>query len=65
MSLAFLFYYLLLKMFQMLIHQSSEACDKFVELFHGLYYFGSMCVGVKLWFGWGGMASGCRLKHCL
>ena len=23
----------------------------------------SMCVGVTLWFGWGGVVSGCRLKH--
>ena len=22
-----------------------------------------MCVGVTLWFGWGGVVSGCRLKH--
>jgi len=39
----------------MLIHPSSGACDLFVELFHGLYCSGSMCVGVTLWFGWGGM----------
>ena len=24
---------------------------------------GSMCVGVTLWFGWGGVVSVCRLKH--
>jgi len=36
--------------------------DLFVELFHGLYCSGSMCVGVTLWFGWGGMVSVCRLK---
>jgi len=64
MSLAFLFYYLMLNMFGMLIHPSSGACDLFVELFHGLYCFGSMCVGVTLWFGWGGVVSGGRLKHC-
>jgi len=40
-------------MFQMLIHPSSGACDLFVELFHGLYCSGSMCVGVTLWFGCG------------
>ena len=45
----------------MLIHPSSGACDLFVELFHGLYCFGSMCVGVTLWFGWGGVVSGRRL----
>ena len=63
MSLALLFHYLLLNMFRMLIHLSSGACDLFVELFHGLYCSGSMCVGVTLWFGWGGVVSGCRLKQ--
>ena len=58
MSLAFLFHYLMLNMFRMLIHPSSGACDLFVELFHGL-----LCVGVTLWFGWGGVVSGCRLKQ--
>jgi len=48
-------------MFRMLIHPSSGACDLFVELFHGLYCSGTMCVGVTLWFGWGGVVSGCRL----
>jgi len=37
----------------------------FVELFHGLYCSSTMCVGVTLWFGWGGVVSGCRLKHLL
>jgi len=37
----------------LLIHPSSGACDLFVELFHGLYCSGSMCVGVTLWFGCG------------
>jgi len=60
MSLAFLFHYLILNMFRMLIHPSSGACDLFVELFHGLYCSGSMCVGVMLWFGWGGVLSECR-----
>jgi len=64
MSLALLFHYLLLNMFRMLIHPSSGACDLFHELFHGLYCFGSMCVGVTLWFGWGGVVSVCRLKQC-
>ena len=63
MSLALLFNYLMLNMFRMLIHPSSGACDLFVELFHGLYCFGSMCVGVKLWFGCGGVVSVCRLRH--
>ena len=63
MSLALLFHYLMLNMFRMLIHPSSGACDLFVELFRGLYSSGSMCVGVTLWFGWGGVVSICRLKH--
>ena len=48
-------------MFRMLIHPSSGACDLFVELFHGLYCSGTMCVGVTVWFGWGGVVSRCRL----
>ena len=64
MSLALLFHYLVLKMFRMLIHPSSGACDLFVELFHGLCCSGSMCVGVSLWLGWGGVVSVCRLKLC-
>ena len=66
MSLALLFHYLMLNMFRMLIHPSSGACYLFVELFHGLYWSGSMCVGVTLWFGCGGVVSVCRLRHlCL
>ena len=64
MSIALLFHYLLLIMFRMLIRQSSGACDLFVELLHGLYCSGSMCVGVTLWFSWGGVVPGWRLKHC-
>ena len=63
MSLAFLFHYLMLNMFQMLIHPSSGAYDLFVDLFHGLYCSGTMCVGVTLWFGSGGVVSECRLKR--
>jgi hypothetical protein len=62
MSLAFLFHYFMLNMFRMLIHPSWGACDLFVELFHGLYCSGTMCVGVTVWFGWGGVVSLCRLK---
>jgi len=65
MSLDLLFHYLLLNMFRMLIYPSSGVCDLFVELFHGLYCSGSMCVGVTLWFVWGGVVSVCRLWHCL
>jgi len=45
-------------MFRMLIHPSSGACDLFVELFHELYCSCSMCVGITLWFGCGGVVSG-------
>jgi hypothetical protein len=31
-----------------------------VDLFHVLYCSGSMCVGVTVWFGWGGVVSVCR-----
>jgi len=62
MTLALLFHYLLLNMFRKLIHPSSGACDLFVELFHGLFSSGSMCVCVTLWFGWSGVASGHSLK---
>jgi len=58
MSLALLFHYLMLNMFRMLIHPFSGACDLFVELFHG-----SMCIGVTLWFGSGGMLS--VMHYCL
>jgi len=61
MSLAFLFLHLMLNMFWMLIHPSSGAC-LFVELFHGLYCSGSMCVGVTFRFGCGGVVSVCRLQ---
>jgi len=52
----------MLNMFRMLKHPSSGACDLFVELFHGLYCSGSMCVGVTLWFDCGGVVSVCRLQ---
>jgi len=64
MSLILLFLYLMLNMFRMLIHPSSGVCDLFVELFHGLYCSGSMCVDVTLCFCWDGVVSVCRLKHC-
>jgi len=63
MSLALLFHYLILNMFRMLILPSSEERDLFVELFHGLYCSGSMCVGVTLWFACAGVVSRCGLNH--
>jgi hypothetical protein len=64
MSLALLVHYLMLNMNRMLVNPSSGDCDLFAELFHGLYCSGKMCVGVTVWFGWGGVVSLCRLKHC-
>ena len=55
MSLALLFHYLMLNMFRMLVHPSSGACDLIVDLFNVLYCSGSMCVGVTVLFGWGGV----------
>ena len=40
----------MLNMFRILILPSSGACDLFVELIHGLYCSGSMCVGFTMWF---------------
>ena len=60
----FLFHYFILNMFRMLIHPSSGTCDLFVEFSHGLYCSGSMRIGVTLWFGWGGVVSGCKPKQC-
>jgi len=62
MSLA-LFHYSMFSMFRMLIHPSSGACALFVELFHGLYCSGSMCIVVTVWFGWGGVVSLGGMKH--
>jgi len=28
-----------------------------------LLWYCTICVGVTLWFGWGSVVSGCRLKH--
>ena len=56
MALALLFLYLMFNMFRMSIHPSSGPCDLFVELFHGLYFSGSMCwCYVVVWLGWCGI----------
>jgi len=47
MSLALLFLYSMPNVSRMLVHPFSGACDLFVELFHGLYCSGSMCVSVQ------------------
>ena len=64
MSLALLFHYLMLNMLRMLIRPSSGICDLFVELFHGLYYSGTMCVGVNgvVRLGWCGILHDSDMK---
>jgi hypothetical protein len=59
MSLALLFHYLLLNMFRMLVHPSSEAC-------YLLWIYFMWCIALvpTVWFGWGGVVSFCRLKQC-
>ena len=52
MSLVLLFHYLLLNVFRMLVHPSSEAF--IMDLFHVLYCSGSMCVGVTVWYRYAG-----------
>jgi len=65
MSLALLIHYLLLNMFRMLVHLSSGACKLlWIYFMCCIALSGSMCVGVTLWFGWGGVVSLCRLKQC-
>jgi hypothetical protein len=63
MSLALLFHYLLLNMLSNVSTSIFRSYRLIVDLFHGLYCSGSMCVGVTVWFGWGGVVSLCRLKH--
>jgi len=54
MSLTLLFHHLLLSMFQVLVHPSSGACDLHVDLFHGVYCSGSVCVDVTVWYPYAG-----------
>jgi len=57
MSLFIKFYFThsMLSMFRTLIYPSSEACDFSVVSPHWLCVLVSMCVGVSLWLGWGGI----------
>jgi len=45
----------MLNMFRTSIHPSSGACDFSVVSPHWLCSLGSMCVGVSVWLGWGGI----------
>jgi len=57
MSLVIKFYFTssMLNMFRILIHPSSGACDFSIVSPHWLSVLVSMCVGVSVWFGWGGI----------
>jgi len=57
MSLVIMFYFTssMLNMFHTLIHPSSEACDFSTESPHWACVLVSMCVGVLVWLGWGGI----------
>ena len=45
----------MLNMFRTLIHTSSEACDFSIVSQHWSCVLVSMCVGVSVWLGWGGI----------
>jgi len=49
-------------MFRTLIHPSSGACDFSIESPHWSCVLVSMCVGVSVWLGWGGIRVA-GLKH--
>jgi len=57
MSLVIKFYFTssMLNMFQTLIHPSSGACDFSIVSPHWSFVLVSMCVGVSVWLGWGGI----------
>ena len=57
MSLVIVIYFisLMLNMFRTLIHPSSGACDFSVVSPHWSCVLVSMCVGVSMWLGWGGI----------
>jgi len=58
MSLVIMFYFtssIMLNMFRTLIHPSSGACDFSIESPHWSCVLVSMCVGVLVWLGWGGI----------
>ena len=54
----------MLNMFRTLIHPSSGACDFSIVSPHWLCVLASMCVGVSVWLGWGGIrVAGFNLPH--
>jgi len=66
MSLVIKFYLTssMLNKFWKLIHPSSEACDFSIVSPHWSCVLVSMCVGVSVWLGWGGIrVAGFSLLH--
>jgi len=57
MSLVIKFYFTssMLNMFRTLMHPSSRACDFSIVSPHWSCVLVSMCVGVSVWLGWGGI----------
>jgi len=56
MSLVIKFYFTsMLNMFRTLINPSSGACEFSIVSPHWSCVFVSMCVGVSVWLGWGGI----------
>ena len=57
MSLVIKFYFTssMHNMFRTLIHPSSGACDFSIVSPHWACVLVSMCVGVSVWLGWGGI----------
>jgi len=57
MSLVIKFYFTssMRNMFRTLIHPSSGACDFSIVSPHWWCVLVSMCVGVSVWLGWGGI----------
>jgi len=54
----------MLNMFRTLIHPSSGACDFSIVSPHWSCVLISMCVGVSVWLGWGGIrVAGFSLPH--
>jgi len=47
----------------MLVHPSSGSCD-LLWIYFACCVALVQCVGVTVWFGWGGVVSLCSLKHC-
>ena len=53
-----------LNMFRTLVYPSSGACDFSIVSPHSLCVLVSMCVGVPVWLGWGGIrVAGFSLPH--